>query len=338
LNIQAFLFRGLHPQVWVGTASDRYAGWLGQIYSLERYASRLSRRTKLLGNHSLTEELVPIESVREYFQHFRVLELDFTFYRPLLDEQKSPTQNYRTLRKYAQYLEEGDSLILKVPQAVCAQRIMRAGTFLENPTYLDPDVFTLQFYEPAVDLLGPRLRAFVFEQEYQRKQDRSPAERFAEQLDRFFRSIPSDHRYHLELRTEAYLAPCVFEVMGTYGIGQVLSHWTWLPPLSVQFDRSGRVLRNADKQCIVRLLTPRGVRYEDAYLKAHPFDKILDDMLDRRMIEETADLIQKVIDLQGSVNVIVNNRAGGNAPAIAQQIARRFLERTRGQGAAGGCS
>jgi hypothetical protein len=27
------------------------------------------------------------------------------------------------------------------------------------------------------------------------------------------------------------------------------------------------------------------------------------------------------------VNVIINNRAGGNAPLIAQMIARKFLER-----------
>jgi hypothetical protein len=30
---ETFHFRNLHPQVFIGTASDRYAGWIGQIYS-----------------------------------------------------------------------------------------------------------------------------------------------------------------------------------------------------------------------------------------------------------------------------------------------------------------
>ena len=32
-----FQFRDLHPLVSLGAASDRYAGWLGQIYSERRY-------------------------------------------------------------------------------------------------------------------------------------------------------------------------------------------------------------------------------------------------------------------------------------------------------------
>ncbi len=35
--LKQFLFRNLHPRVKIGTASDRYAGWLGQIYIQERY-------------------------------------------------------------------------------------------------------------------------------------------------------------------------------------------------------------------------------------------------------------------------------------------------------------
>ena len=44
LDIEKFKFRGLHPDVFIGTASDRYAGWIGQIYSAERYGDRITRR------------------------------------------------------------------------------------------------------------------------------------------------------------------------------------------------------------------------------------------------------------------------------------------------------
>jgi hypothetical protein len=44
------------------------------------------------------------------------------------------------------------------------------------------------------------------------------------------------------------------------------------------------------------------------------------------MVEETAELIWEAIDNNIRINIIVNNRAGGNAPLVAKQIGLRFLE------------
>ena len=81
-DIERFRFRHLHPQVRLGTASDRYADWLGQIYTAERYQGRITRRTKVVGEQTFTEEVLPVDSITEYFEHFPVLEIDYTFYRP----------------------------------------------------------------------------------------------------------------------------------------------------------------------------------------------------------------------------------------------------------------
>jgi hypothetical protein len=117
----------------------------------------------------------------------------------------------------------------------------RGDQFLENDAYLNPTIFTEQFYKPAVNLLGANLSGFIFEQEYQRQKDRTPANEMARDLDKFFKMIPKDTRYHLELRTDLYLRDQVFEVLEKYGVGQVLSHWTWLPPLRKQLAKvSGR--------------------------------------------------------------------------------------------------
>ncbi|MFP4035935.1 MAG: hypothetical protein ACLFUE_00280 [Desulfobacteraceae bacterium] len=78
-----FDFRDLHPLIYMGTASDRYEGWVGQIYTAERYQGSMRSRTHRVGGKSFTEKVLPVESVVEYFQHFRVLELDFTFYDTL---------------------------------------------------------------------------------------------------------------------------------------------------------------------------------------------------------------------------------------------------------------
>lgn len=58
-------------------------------------------------------------------------------------------------------------------------------------------------------------------------------------LDKFFQKIPKYHRYHLELRTDLYLRDQIFEVMEKIGVGQILSHWTWLPPLRKQLAKAG---------------------------------------------------------------------------------------------------
>lgn len=326
LDLKNFYFRGLHPHVFLGTASDRYAGWLGQIYSEERYANRISRRKKTVGGKSFVEEVLPVESVEEYFQHFPVLELDFTFYRLLLEEDGTPTPNYHVLQRYRQHLKRGDNLILKVPQAICAQKVWRGGKFVENTTYLNGEIFTRQFYDPAVTILGPFLTGLIFEQEYQRKKDRTSPQELATALDQFFEEIPKENRYHLELRTEVYLAPQVFKVMERHGVGQVLSHWTWLPSLSKQFAQSGRRFFNSGGQNIIRLMTPRGARYEEAYAQAHPFNTLVRSMLNPSMVEETADLMWEAIDNNIRINIIVNNRAGGNAPLVGRQVAMRFLE------------
>jgi hypothetical protein len=35
-DLSQFKFRDLHPKLSIGTASDRYAGWLGHIYTTEK--------------------------------------------------------------------------------------------------------------------------------------------------------------------------------------------------------------------------------------------------------------------------------------------------------------
>ncbi len=323
---EPFEFRRLHPLLYLGTASDRYAGWLGQIYSPQRYADLVKRRSKTLGKQTFVEEVLPVNSVEEYFEHFRVLELDFTFYRPLLDENGEPTPSLRALEAYGRHLRADDGVLLKVPQAVFAKKLLQAGRFRENPVYLDPELFTRRFLQPALEILGSGLQGMIFEQEYHRKQDRLAPRALADELRSFFSAIPRDARYHVELRTSAYLSAPVLRVFEEFGIGQVLSHWTWLPPLKRQFLLGGKRFLNAGGAFVIRLMTPRGLRYEEAYARAHPFSALVEGMLNPQMIRETVDLVRQGILAGVRANVIVNNRAGGNAPLIAREIAAYFLE------------
>jgi hypothetical protein len=107
-------------------------------------------------------------------------------------------------------------------------------------------------------------------------------------------------------------------------VGLVFSHWTWLPPLRKQFAKAGTEFFNSGKQAVIRLITPLRMSYEESYAKAFPFDKMVPGMLDSEMIEDTAKIVNEAQKDKVQVNLIINNRAGGNAPLIAEKIADRL--------------
>ncbi len=326
-KIEQFDFRDLAPNVLLGTASDRYAGWIGQIYTGKRYEGRITSRTKTVQKKSFVEKTLPVESVEEYFEHFPILEIDYTFYAPLLDKNDEPTKTFHVLTRYGEHMKENDRVIVKIPQIISARKFWRGAQYIENEAYLSAEIFNRQFYEPAIHILGSKLRGMIFEQEYQRKKDRVPTTEIAEELERFFEAIPRDSRYHIELRTETYLSAPVFNVLEKHGVGQVLSHWTWLPPPGKQLARAGNKVFNSGKQRIIRLMTPIGMRYEDAYAKAYPFDKLVEGMLQPQMIHEAAGFMREAVENGIETSIIINNRSGGNAPMIARKLAQEFLNK-----------
>jgi uncharacterized protein YecE (DUF72 family) len=328
---KSFLFRNLPQDILIGTASDRYAGWIGQIYTPGRYENGISRRSHKIKDNTFTEETLPVESVAEYFEHFPILEIDYTFYRPLLESGGNPTQNFHVLKSYRQQMKKEDLVLLKVPQSVIARKLRRGGAFVENEYYFNADIFTKQFYQPAVEILGPCLHGIIFEQEYHVKNDRIPTSKVSQDLGEFFGKIPKDKRYHIELRAEAYWVTPVFDVLKKHGVGLVFSHWTWLPPLRKQLAKAGMEFFNAGKQVVIRLITPLRMSYEESYAKASPFNKMVPGMLDPEMIEDTAKIVNEAIKDKVQVNLIINNHAGGNAPLIAEKIAQR-LHKEKQQG------
>jgi hypothetical protein len=62
---------------------------------------------------------------------------------------------------------------------------------------------------------------------------------------------------------------------------------------------------------------------------AFAFDNMVSGRLDSEMIADTAKIVNEAIKDKVQVNLITNNRAGGNAPLIAQKIATGFIQRSR---------
>ena len=67
--------------------------------------------------------------------------------------------------------------------------------------------------------------------------------------------------------------------------------------------------------------------YEESYVKTFPFDKIVEGMLDREMMEDILPMVSEAVGDQYRINLIINNRVGGNGPLIAQMIAKLHREK-----------
>jgi uncharacterized protein YecE (DUF72 family) len=330
-RIEQFDFRAVHPNVRFGTASDRYAGWLGQIYPEERYRGDLSSRKRSLGGRTYDVRKVPVASTRDYFEHFGVLEIDFTFYSLLRDEDGEPSSMYYHLSKYADHAPANAAFLLKVPQVIFARSLRRGGDFVSNDDFLDAGLYTKRFLEPARDILGDRLEGVIFQQEYQRVADSPSPEENVADLEGFFDTVPTDEvQAHLELRSEHLLTPVYFDWLEERGLGHVFSHWTWLPKIRKQWSMCGERLTAANDQVVARLLTPRNTKYADAYAMAYPFDERKPELADtdqaRDMVLDATALTYRAADQGALLNVIANNRAWGNAPDLARTIAGRILD------------
>ena len=102
-----------------------------------------------------------------------------------------------------------------------------------------------------------------------------------------------------------------FDVLKKHGVGLIFSHWTWLPPLRKQFPKVKMEFFSSGKQAVIRPITPLRMSYEESYIKAFPFDKMINGMLDPEMVEDTVKIVNEAIKDKIRVNLIINNPAFG---------------------------
>jgi hypothetical protein len=156
-----------------------------------------------------------------------------------------------------------------------------------------------------VDILGPFLHGFIFELEYLPKNGRFPQAKLAQRLHKFLGEIPKHTRYHIVVRTEAYLPGPVFDILKKHRVGLLFFHWTWLLSLRSQLAKVKKEFFTSGNQLVIRLITPLRMSYEESYAKAFPFDKMIPGMLDPEMIEDTAKIVNEAIKEEIQVNLII---------------------------------
>jgi uncharacterized protein YecE (DUF72 family) len=286
--------------IYIGTSSWKYAGWLGQIYSRNRYLTR--------GRFS--EKRFQAECLNEYAATFPIVCGDFSFYQfPSESYWKRLFESAPASLKYA----------FKAPEEITVNLFpthprygTRAGQ--NNSSFLD----ALLFQNAFLDLLEPyqeRVAALIFEFGSFPKQIYRSATEFLERLDPFLASLPPQFRYAVEIRNPEFLGPEYFDCLRGRGVAHVFNAWTRMPAIGEQAAFPDAYTADFT---VARALLRHGRPYEQAVAMFTPYQQIQDPNPETR--QALRELISRARERHQPSYIFVNNRLEGNAPQTIEAI------------------
>jgi uncharacterized protein YecE (DUF72 family) len=282
--------------IFIGTSSWKYEGWIDQIYSRDRYRTR----------GKFSKQRFEAECLAEYAETFPIVCGDFSFY-----QFPSPEYWKKLFASAPASLKFG----LKVPEEVTcdvfpkhARYGPRAGQ--KNESFLNADALRALFLEP-LEPYASRVSPLIFEFGSRS----TPPIPFIDQLDRFLNALPAGYRYSVEVRNREFLCPRYFEVLRAHNVAHVFNSWTRMPPIFEQAAIPGAV--TADFTVARALLRP-GRAYEDAVKMFSPYDQIREENPEAR--EALRALIKRMREERRAAYIFVNNRLEGNAPETIRAV------------------
>ena len=251
VNLREQLSKSVRRNIWIGTSSWKYEGWLGQVYTRERYAAR----------GKFSKKRFEQECLAEYAETFPIVCGDFAFY-----QFPKPEFWKRLFATSAQQLQ----FSFKVPEEVTTPAFpshprygARGGT--ANSTFLSRSLFAEMFLVPLAPYVN-RTPLLIFEFGAVCGTLFSAAE-FTDRLASFLEGLPPQFRYALEIRNPEFLEHCeYFEMLRNYGVAHVLNAWTRMPSLGVQMQHDGIFTGDFT---VVRALLTHGRAYATPYVSSH---------------------------------------------------------------------
>lgn len=280
--------------IYVGTSSWKYEGWIGQIYSRERYLTR--------GRFS--QKKFETECLKEYAETFPVVCGDFSFYQ-------FPAPAY-----WDKLFGEGPAELryaFKVPEEITVKRYPRHDRYgvragLDNETFLNADVFGELFARPLQPYAG-RVAVLIFEFGAFGMGAFEDGPPFMERIDKFLQALPGGFRYAVEVRNPELLGPEYFAMLRERQVAHVFNAWTRMPELSWQVAQADAYTADFT---VVRALLKKGRAYEDAVKKFAPYAHVQE--VNEGARAAVRELIGKARTKKQQAYIFVNNRLEGNAP------------------------
>jgi len=276
-----------------GTSTWTYDGWFGDVYHRPYRGPQPARRLEEYARYPL----------------FRTVGIDSAFYDPPSEEE---------LRAYAQALPPGFPCVSKVWDRITAKQGL-AGT--KNPDFLDAKLFKENVLRPYEKVFRDHAGCFVFEFQSMRGKDLPDPLQWADQLDGFFKQLPRDYRYAVELRNRELMTGLHGEVLKRHRVAHVFNSWTEMPAIGEQLDSSWTWSTDFT---IARALLKPGRRYADAVKQFQPYDRVQEPLPELRT--DLVRLVSEALRRRVEAFILANNRAEGNAPGTIRAVARQWLD------------
>ncbi len=284
--------------VFIGTSSWKYPGWLGQLYSPDRYTYR--------GQVAQTrfERLC----LAEYAETFPTVCVDAAYYR-------FPDPQF--LAGLAAQVPDDFQFTFKVTDEITLKRFTRLARFGDragqaNGNFLNAELFASAFLTP-LEPYRAKVGVLMFEFSRFYPSDFAKGRDFVAALDAFLSRLPSGWRYGVEIRNPTFLHADYFAALARHRVTHIFNSWEAMPPISEQLALPG-AFSSAD-HAVARLLLRPGRAYAEAIEQFKPYDRIQDPYPEGRTA--TAQWMGRVAKRDGGVPrvvyVYVNNRFEGSA-------------------------
>jgi len=291
--------------VYVGTSSWKYPGWLGQVYSPERYATR--------GKFSKAK--FDKECLAEYAEMFPTVCVDAGYY-------KFPDEKY--LSGLCSQVPHGFKFGFKVTDTITIKHYTNLPRFgnmagKDNHFFLDPILFQNSFLRPW-EKFREKLGVLIFEFSHFHQSDYQNGRDFIAALDTFLSQLPKDWPYSVEVRNKNFLHPEYFAMLRSHGVAHVFNNWSRMPEVAEQMNMEGSITTDFT---VARFLLKPGRTYEQAVKEFEPYEKTKE--LNESARAAGRSLIQHAKELKSDKPsfVYINNRLEGNAPSTIAAMIKR---------------
>lgn len=310
---QLSLAASLPSHLRLGTSSWNYPGWDGLVWQGQYAAAQLSR-------HGLTA----------YSQHplLRTVSIDRSFYRPL---------NVAQFAEYASQVGPDFRFVVKAPSLVtdALVRDESGRGMTTNPHFLNATEAVQMFVEPALEGLGHKLGALVFQISPLPGHWLLQMPRLINQLHQLLAAIPDlkaiapDAVVAVEVRDPHWLSPQFVAALRATGATYCMGLHAKMPPIAEQLPLL-RALWPGPLVCRWNLNPIHGAYgYEDARDLYSPYHRLVDPDTNTRAA--LARVIAATAQAGHPVYVTLSNKAEGCAPLSVLELARTIHQQWPGK-------
>lgn len=287
--------------ILIGTSSWKYPGWIGSLYSHDKYVFR----------GKLSEARFERSCLEEYAEVFHTVCVDAAYYT-------FPTEKY--LSGLAAQVPDTFQFTFKVTDEITIRHFpklprfgARAGT--DNESFLNAPLFVSRFLAP-LESIRPKVGVLMFEFSRFYPSDFARGRDFIAALDGFLAQLPKDWRYGVEIRNKNFLHPEYFACLEQHGVAHVFNSWEAMPSLAEQLALPGNLTASFVP---ARLLLKPGRDYEEAVKTFAPYDRIRDEYPEGRAA--AVELMREALKRgRKPALVYVNNRFEGYALATIRKL------------------